>query len=201
MDWPDVGFPYCVPTGRRLYRGCLVSTNIMSLRDMQQVIRKYWDMNQRMMGCDMNKRMMGLVVVLVILCSAGCSKNARVSGKVTFPDGSPLTVGIVTFETETYVATGPLKEDGTYTIGSLSDRDGLPRGSYKVYIAGAMQPAGTQNMNVPTASATGGQGMMTMAMPMFVPAVAPKYTKADSSGITCEVKKSMTFDFRVEPPQ
>ena len=149
----------------------------------------------------MNKKIWGLVVIAAVICAAGCSNKVKVSGKVTFPDGSPLTVGKVAFETESFVATGTLKEDGTYVLGTDSERDGIPPGVYKVYVAGAMQQIGTQDMNIPTASASGGQERTTMAMPMFVPAVAPKYTKADTSGITCEVKKSRTFDFEVEPPQ
>lgn len=149
----------------------------------------------------MNKKIWGCVLIAVIVCTAGCSNKVKVSGKVTFPDGSPLTVGKVAFETETFVATGIIKENGTYTLGTDSDGDGVPRGSYKVYIAGAMQQTGTQNMNVVTPNASGSQERGTMAMPMFVQAVAPKYTKADTSGITCDVKTSMTFDIKVEPPQ
>lgn len=149
----------------------------------------------------MKERIGELVMVAVILCAVGCSEKVKVSGKVTFPDGSPLTVGKVTFETATFVASGTLREDGTYALGTLSERDGIPPGLYKVYVAGAMRQMGTQQVNVPTASGNGGQEMASKSMPIVVPAVAPKFTKADTSGITCEVKKSMTFDFRVEPPQ
>jgi len=60
-----------------------------------------------------------------------------------------------------------------------------------------MVQGGSQDFNVPTAVG----GSTTTAMPVFMPAVAPKFTKADTSGITCEVKKSMKFNFEVEPPQ
>jgi len=153
------------------------------------------------MNKNKNKKIWGWVVIVVVLCATGCSSKVKVSGKVTFPDGSPLTVGKVAFETESFVATGVLQEDGTYILGTESERDGIPPGLYKVYVAGAMQQIGTQDMKVATTSASGGQESTTMAMPMFVPAVAPKYSKADTSGIICEVKKSMTFDFEVEPPQ
>ena len=149
----------------------------------------------------MNKQIWRLVVVAVIFCAAGCSNKVQVSGKVTFPDGTPLTVGKVAFETESFVATGTLKEDGTYVLGTDSERDGVPRGKYKVYVAGAMIQTGTQDMNVQTASAGGGMDRSSMAMPTFMPAVAPQFTKADTSGIVCEVNKSMKFDFEVLPPQ
>jgi hypothetical protein len=150
---------------------------------------------------NMKERIRGLVMVAVIVCAAGCSEKVKVTGKVTFPDGSPLTVGKVTFETATFAATGILKEDGTYVLGSVSERDGIPPGLYRVYVAGAIRQVGIQQMNVQTASVSGGQEIISRAMPTFAPAVAPKFTKAGTSGITCDVKKSLTFDFTVEPPQ
>jgi len=141
----------------------------------------------------MNKNIWSLVIIAVI-CAVGCSKNVKVSGKVTYPDGSPVTVGRVTFETPTFSVSGALKEDGTYTLGTLSEGDGITPGQYKVFIAGAMHRVEGANMIVPSGAAEG------QAMPMFVPAVAPKFTKADTSGITCEVKGSMTFNFEVAPP-
>jgi len=143
-----------------------------------------------------NKKIWGWVVIAVIICAAGCSDKVKVSGKVTFPDGSPLTVGKVTFETESFTASGALKEDGTYTLGTLSENDGIPLGSYKVYVAGAMVQGGNRSFSIATPD-----GSTTREMSMFVPAVAPRFTKAETSGITCEVTKSRTFDFEVEPPQ
>jgi len=148
----------------------------------------------------MNQRILGLVVLTAIFCTVGCSGNVQVTGKVTFPDGTPLTVGKVTFETDKFSASGPLKEDGTYRLGTLSERDGIPPGQYKVFIAGAMQQGGTSNVSVPTASGGGPRATTSTEMPVFMPAVAPKYTTASNSGITCDVKKSMTFNFEVEPP-
>ena len=134
-------------------------------------------------------------MILIVLMAVGCGRNAKVTGKVTFPDGSPLTVGKVVFETESFVATGPLLPDGSYTLGSIKAKDGVPPGTYRVAIAGAMQAGATKNM-------TAGSGNVSTTVPMtfYSPAVAKKYTSAETSGITCEVKKSMTFDFQVEPP-
>jgi len=141
----------------------------------------------------MYQRILGLVILAVILWAVGCSKNVKVSGKVTFPDDTPVTIGKVTFETDSFVASGPLKEDGTYIIGSLSARDGLPPGLYKVYIAGAMRQEGTRTMWSPDGT--------SVEIPVAAPVVAKKYTKADTSGIVCDVKKSVQFDFKVEPPE
>ena len=140
----------------------------------------------------MNQRILGFVILAVILWTVGCSTNVKVSGKVTFPDDTPLTFGKVTFETNSFVASGQLKEDGTYIIGSVSARDGLPPGQYQVYIAGATRQEGVRTMKAPDGT--------TIEVPVAVPVVAKKYTKAETSGITCDVKKSMKFDFKVDPP-
>ena len=77
--------------------------------------------------------------VYLLFVSAGCSNHVPLGGKVTFSDnGSPLTVGEVTVETESFTARGALDADGNYTIGSLEDADGLPPGEYMVSIAGAV---------------------------------------------------------------
>jgi hypothetical protein len=70
---------------------------------------------------------------------SGCG-NGYISfgGKVTFEeDGSPLTQGIVVFTTDTFQAEGAIHSDGTYQLGSVSQKDGLPPGNYKVFVTGA----------------------------------------------------------------
>ena len=142
------------------------------------------------------KQIFYCAMILIILMAVGCGRNVKVTGKVTFPDGSPLTVGKVVFETDSFVATGPLLPDGTYTLGSIKAKDGVPPGTYRVAVAGAMQASGTQNM-------TSGSGNVssTIAVTLYSPVIAKQFTSAETSGITCEVKKSMTFDFQVEPPK
>ena len=56
-----------------------------------------------------------------------------VKGKVTLPDGKPLTAGKVIFVgTKTTVTnTAPLGSDGTFTRDA---KEGLPEGEYKVHI-------------------------------------------------------------------
>ena len=125
------------------------------------------------------------LVAMVIGCSGD---NVSLKGKVTFKeDGSPVPRGTVCFETESFRARGILSSDGTYKVGSLKENDGIPPGTYKVYIFGAEAPiedvAG--NMNALRA----------------VPLVARKYTNAETSGITVQVDaKTKQFDFQVEKP-
>jgi hypothetical protein len=84
-------------------------------------------------------------LLMSISCLLGCgTSNQRVSGKVTFEDGTPLTSGEVIFalgDSEEYFAKGKIGSDGTYTlhehvIGKESGKSGCKSGEFKVFIAG-----------------------------------------------------------------
>ena len=137
------------------------------------------------------------IALIVLFLATGCSNNLKVTGKVTFPDGSPLTVGKVVFETESFVASGPLQSDGTYTLGSVKENDGVPPGSYRVSISGAMVAGEAKNVTMKSA----GGISSTVPMSMYSSAVDTKFSRGETSGITCDVTKSMTFDFEVQPPK
>ncbi|MDR1960374.1 MAG: hypothetical protein LBQ54_15285, partial [Planctomycetaceae bacterium] len=75
---------------------------------------------------------MSRFVCFILLCAvlgmtAGCgSKNQKVSGKVTFTDGSPLTTGIVCFVAEDgSTGRGEIVLDGTYVMGFESEKNGI----------------------------------------------------------------------------
>ena len=79
-----------------------------------------------------------LIFTVLIVMSLGCGNNVKIRGKVTFSDDqSPLTVGQVTFRNDTILARGTLKPDGTYVLGTLKEKDGIPKGTYNVTIADA----------------------------------------------------------------
>ncbi|MDR2345604.1 MAG: hypothetical protein LBE18_06025 [Planctomycetaceae bacterium] len=122
------------------------------------------------------------VTALLIFCiCTSCSKNIQLSGQVTYSDdGSPLTTGIVCFETNTYMARGNLKPDGTYTITSVTQNDGLPPGQYRVSVLNAIEGFGEDNAT-------------------NIPLIDPKYGDSNTSGITFQVTPSSNrFDFTVE---
>jgi hypothetical protein len=55
------------------------------------------------------------------------------------------------FLKEGYMARGSIQSDGSYTVGSLTENDGLPDGEYQVYIEGAevedpQSPSGMRSM-------------------------------------------------------
>ena len=130
---------------------------------------------------------------------AGCSQNVKVTGKVTFEDGTPLTMGRVCFQTETMFADGPLKEDGTYTLGSLGENTGLPKGTYQVFISGATTPpqlGAGMGMNP-----GGGPGASTIgSYTPGTPLINKKFTDRMTSELTCEVSGKTEYNITVTPP-
>ena len=135
--------------------------------------------------------LIGFVGSFILL--VGCGKNVKVTGKVTFEDGTPLTMGRVCFQTETMFADGPLREDGTYTLGSLGENTGLPRGNYQVFITGATTPP----------SLGSGKGQLGAIQGSFMPGtplVHAKFTDRMTSGLTCEVNGRTVYDIQVTPP-
>jgi hypothetical protein len=80
-----------------------------------------------------------IYTLFVVLLSIGCGDKEKLSGRVVFSDGQPLTTGTVYFTNDQCTARAHLRTDGTYDVGSLSEKDGLPAGTYKVHISGAVE--------------------------------------------------------------
>ena len=124
----------------------------------------------------------------LLLVLTGCGNHVGLSGKVIFSDDqSPLTVGTVNFETDSFFARAPLRPDGTFVVGSLGDADGLPPGKYNVYISGAIQ------------SVTTGEG--ARATTTSEPLVDQKFTSGATSGIVIEITSTTRgFEIVVDRP-
>ncbi|MGL6194072.1 MAG: hypothetical protein ACRC2T_04540 [Thermoguttaceae bacterium] len=130
----------------------------------------------------MNKRKIFVLIVFITLLT-GCSSQPGVKGKVTFSDdGSPLTQGIIVFEASGNVARGEINKDGTYVIGSVKTKDGLPKGQYKVYITETAQIAAGPNG------------------PALIRPIDAKYENPNTSGLEVDVQKSITYDIKVDRP-
>ncbi|MDR0609970.1 MAG: hypothetical protein LBG58_07670 [Planctomycetaceae bacterium] len=129
----------------------------------------------------MKFRLLFFTTLLIFCIGTGCAKNVRLGGQVTYSDdGSPLTTGTVCFETDTYTARGSLKPDGTYTLTSVTQNDGLPTGQYRVSVLNAVKGFGEDDAT-------------------NIPLIDPKYGRGDTSGITFHVTPSSNrFDFTVE---
>src|SRR5579859_5968725 len=89
----------------------------------------------RLMG-----RWRAALAAALLLAAAGCGGGQYpVRGKVTFEDGSPVTGGMVVFESKdaqpAVTARGAIQADGTYTLGTHKSDDGVPPGVYRVLLA------------------------------------------------------------------
>ena len=122
-------------------------------------------------------------LLIVMTFMVGCGSQPGLRGKVVFSDDkSPLTQGIVVFQSEKGIARGELDKNGNYVVGSLKANDGLPPGTYKVYLE-------TTELYHPNPK--GG-------LPIIEYVIDHKYEKSNTSGITVEIKRSTTFDFEVD---
>ena len=79
-----------------------------------------------------------LLVAITLISGCGRSNRATVTGKVVFPDGSPLTSGHVVFspadENLRAAAQGTIDGEGKFRLGTQSGGDGVAPGKYLVAI-------------------------------------------------------------------
>ena len=129
------------------------------------------------------------IFVLILTFVVGCGGNSTVTGKVTFPDGTPLTEGRVVFETSTFQATGPIDGNGNFRMGSLNPGDGVPNGTYQVSIQGVIRPTFVERPG----------GAPQLIMPTSSP-IDPKFFAAATSGLTAEITGRTVFNIEVTPP-
>jgi hypothetical protein len=122
-----------------------------------------------------------MYLLFVVLLLSGCDSKQRLTGKVTFSDGEPLTVGTVVFSTPTFMSRASLGQDGTFKVGTTKEGDGIPPGTYKVSIVDAMVP----DPEDPT-------GMSRM------PIVAKEFTSEAATPLSVTIPGTKTFDIVVE---
>lgn len=126
----------------------------------------------------------------VAVVATGCGKP-KVTGKVTFADGSPLTVGTVNFTDDKIICKGSIQDDGTFEMRTLKPGDGVPPGTYKVYL--------TETMRFGDVEKETATGEATATMLGTTNDVPPKYSNPDQSGLTIDVKGSMKYDITIDP--
>jgi hypothetical protein len=125
--------------------------------------------------------------LLCILFVTGCNDNIKVSGKVTFSDGSVLDSGNVVFENEQHSFRGKIQKDGTFRLGRFKDGDGIYPGKYQIAITGAFQQELSQDKN------------HVISGTYFV---AEKFRSTQTSGIEYDIQKKTTdISIVVEPPK
>ena len=131
-------------------------------------------------------RCSSLLLLLGFVVGCGGSGD-RVTGTVTFADGTPLTVGKVMFTNNSVTAFGNINAKGEFRMGTNKAGDGVPSGTYQVYITDARVPA----------SFTIQDEDGNTSAPLVL-AIDPKFTTPARSGLTCEVKGATTFNISVE---
>jgi hypothetical protein len=110
--------------------------------------------------------------LLLLLGAVGCgARPYPVRGTVTLEDGTPVTSGMVSFETKDVekpiTARGEIKPDGSYELGTYKPGDGALPGVYRVTVTPL-----AQNPDLPVPK----------------PAYDARYTSFDTSGLEFEVK-------------
>ena len=143
------------------------------------------------------KSLVFFVLLLIFVALAGCG-DPKVTGKVTFPDGSPLTAGQVMFQSEGFIGSGNIQSDGTYSAGKLKDGDGLPPGKYQVFITGAVA-YDESDLELQSAEVVIGQRPM-FKTPIPTVLISSKYQAPKSSGLTVDVNGRTKYDITVEKP-
>ncbi|MBQ9372246.1 MAG: hypothetical protein IJU03_08650 [Thermoguttaceae bacterium] len=137
-------------------------------------------------------RFLALLSVVLMITAVGCGK-AKVKGTVTFNDGTPLDIGVVNFVNDTTLCKGAINEKGEYEMRTFKPGDGVPPGTYKVYITQTMK-FGESGREIKTGDVT------VEALGISTNLISPKYSNPDASGLTITVKGSMRYDIQLDDP-
>jgi hypothetical protein len=122
-----------------------------------------------------NYRSLSLLVSFSLLLLVGCSGNVTTVGTIKFADGTPLSEGQILFQSAQHEFISVIRADGTYSMWGVREGDGLPPGTYNVFLR-------------------------FFAEYLDEIPVDPKFVEPSTSGWTAEVEagKRNRFDFVVE---
>ncbi|MDR3198419.1 MAG: hypothetical protein LBU34_11180 [Planctomycetaceae bacterium] len=139
----------------------------------------------------MKKILLYFFIFVSILC-VGCSGKIKISGHVTFSDGEALDFGEVCFTEGNKTFFGRVNEKGYYAPGEFQDGDGIPPGTYNVWLSRTVL-----SEMIPDKHGSESDEVRQIER------VDKKYTAPETSGLVLEVKHVSTknFDFTVERPQ
>jgi hypothetical protein len=106
---------------------------------------------------------------------------------VTYPDGKPLTEGMVVFESQgqekPVTARGDIHPDGSYELGTHRPGDGALAGKYRVLVAPKTDPNAVDRPSGP-------------------PSFDPRFASFDTSGLEYQVVAGANdFPIQVTPAQ
>jgi hypothetical protein len=120
---------------------------------------------------------------MLLFGTVGCgSKLYPVRGKVTFADGSPVSEGMVVFESmdmePALAARGQIRADGTFELTTHHAGDGAPAGKYRALVAPKYDPNAVDKPRKPAS-------------------IDGRYTEFKTSGLEFEVTASGPNDFAI----
>jgi len=140
------------------------------------------------------------LLFVALLFVVGCSNKVPLSGTVTFSDdGAPLTRGVVFFQSDTLLAQGAIQPNGRYTVGTDRMTDGLPRGTYRIYLVDTEIVEIIQTATGQIDPITGNNVDYRFTDERRTPVIDLRYNRADTSGLTFTVDgRTRTFDIQVE---
>lgn len=146
------------------------------------------------------KPILPLFLLLTVMAFCGCDSNVKLGGKVSFPDGSPLTTGTIFFSNDNFLARAFINPDGTFDVGSLSDKDGLPPGKYKVYIVNAVEVTGKRTVEVTGADPDVKNAPTTTEEDVLGPLIDEKYASRETTPLEIVVPGQNVYNITVEKP-
>lgn len=131
------------------------------------------------------------VSALFLASLVGCSGNVHVTGRVTYPNGQPLTIGQVIFTDDYYMGKSDLDKNGEYSLHSLRRNDGIRKGTYRVYIVCAFRFQETDAIKDP---------LQSYRFDTPVALIDDQHTNPDASGWVFDVQKNSRIDLTVYAP-
>lgn len=81
-----------------------------------------------------------IAMAILIGCWSGCDSSQvatySVSGRLEFADGEPVRTGTIELESQEFgtTATGTIREDGTFVLGTYTPNDGAAAGEHRVIV-------------------------------------------------------------------
>ena len=132
-----------------------------------------------------------VVLALLLATCAACSNQVKVTGKVTFADGTPLTMGTVYFTDSFHLGRSDLDKNGEYSLHCYRRNDGVPKGIYQAYITGAI----VFNQGESRETEFGALDLQKVGY-----LIDMQYMIPDTSGWLFDVQKDCRIDLVVYPP-
>ena len=124
-------------------------------------------------------KLLALFSVALLVACVGCGGRSQVHGKVVFSDGSPLTYGTVNFTNNDTLCKGEIQEDGSFKMRTFKPGDGVPPGTYKVYLTDTLRLGEGSGQTVKTR--VGDETVETQLLGVATNTLPPEYGNPDQS--------------------